>query len=58
MDKKLIKEVIKEMIRDGEINITVSSIEYHWDYECKEMSLSDVKSAILECDFELEVSDE
>lgn len=57
MSKQLIKELIKEMIRDGEISIKVSSMEYHWDYESKELSLSDVKNTILECDFELEVGD-
>ena len=58
MDKQLIKDVIKEMIRDGEVSVTVSSCKYCWDSERRMMSFSDVKDTIIECDFKLEVSDE
>ncbi|APC44435.1 hypothetical protein [Pseudoalteromonas phage PH357] len=56
MDKELIKEVVKEMIRDEEIFIHVTIPEYRYDWESKVENPYDVKTVIGECIFELEVS--
>lgn len=54
----LIKEVVKEMIRDEEIFIHVKIPEYSYDWEDKVENPYDVKAVIGECIFELEVSDD
>ena len=55
MDKQIIKDVIKEMIANDEIQVTLSIPEYSSDWEYSVENGYDVKSVIGDCTVELEV---
>ena len=55
MDKRLIKEVIKEMIDAGEIEVSLETETYICDYE-EGITLSDVKNTVREVDVIIKVN--
>lgn len=59
VNKQLIKEIIREMVRDGEISIKVSSSGDYYSYQRKIDTVADVEYLVgIEMSFELEVDDE
>ena len=58
MDELKVKEIIKDMIKSGEIQVNLHVPEYSCDYEWKVENGYDVKSVIGEVYVELEVSDD
>lgn len=57
MDKEIIKDIIKDMIRNGEIQVTLNIPEYGSDWEHSVENGHDVKSVIGDCTVELELFD-
>lgn len=51
-DTDLIKQVVKQMIRDGEIEITLNVPEYRFDWDHSIENASDVKSVLEDCNVE------
>lgn len=58
MDKLKVKEIIKGMIKSGEIQVNLHVPEHSHDYEWKVENGYDVKSIVSEVYVGLEVSDE
>ena len=58
MNEIQVKEIIKDMIKSGEIQVNLHVPEYSHDYEWKVENGYDVKSVISEVYVELEISDE
>ena len=58
MNKQLIKEAVKEMIRDGEIRIKVSETGDRYSYSKEVSSVACVESIVADqMNFELEIID-
>ena len=58
MDKQVIKDIIKDMIVNGEIQVTLNIPEYRSDWDYSVENRYDVKSVIGDCTVELEVCGE
>ena len=58
MDESQVREIIKDMIKSGELQVNLHVPEYSQDYEWKVENGYDVKSIISEVYVELEVGDE
>ena len=58
MSKQIIKDIIKEMIANDEIQVTLNIPEYSSDWAYSVKNGHDVKSIIGDCTVELEVCDE
>ena len=58
MSKQIIKDIIKEMIANDEIQVTLDIPEYMSDSDYSVENGRDVKSVIGDCTVELEVCDE
>ena len=58
MDELKVKEIIKDMIKSGEILVNLRVPEYSWDHEWKVENSYDVKIVLGEVYVKLEVSDE
>lgn len=58
VSKQLIKEVIKEMIRDGDIRIVVESGSDVYNYYIEVSTVPEVEGVVLGMSIELEIEDE
>ena len=58
MNELQVKQIIKDMIKSGEIQVNLHVPEYSHDYEWKVENSYDVKNVIGEIYVELEISDE
>ena len=57
MNKQVIKDIIKDMIANGEMQVTLNIPEYFNDHDHSVENGHDVKSVIGDCTVELEVEE-
>lgn len=58
IDKNIIKSIIKEMIENDEITISLKTFKYCYDYDDKVTSAECVKNILDEVDIVIEVDGE